>query len=368
MSDDANALNPETQAQPNPEPGAQCPAPGARNAPCRAITTAGQRCKNDALDNSHLCYSHARHRHPTLPHPTQVSIPLLEDHASVQLVTTQVIHGLLTLKMEPDRARTILYALSIVASTLPRFARLPAPNPPSAPNPEPGARHPEPDHTQVHTLTLDEYGPISADGDQPAPNAHWSRPAPGVDPLAVLDAAPNTPRPDPLPATEPLTHCECPTCRQLFLHGIDPTLHPHLQPIQNPHCSFNHPHCQGPESDTRCPACETMRKLMPHRRRKQQPKPSTPDTQPHDTQDDHWEPFDYQASAAEPSILSAPDPAPTSGARCPDPGARLATGCPERVIPQPWYPATPAESNTGQMASPPGGTPQAANRELNADK
>jgi hypothetical protein len=61
-----------------------------------------------------------------------------------------------------------------------------------------------------------------------------------------------------------------------------------------------------------------MRKLMPRRRRKQHPKPSTPDTQPHDTQDDHWEPFDYQASAAEPSILSA-----RTLPRHPVPGARI---------------------------------------------
>ncbi len=331
MSVDATALNPETHL-----PSTEIPA--ARNAPCRAVTTAGQRCKNDALDNSHLCYSHARHRHPTLPHPTQVSIPLLEDHASVQLVTTQIVHGLLTLKMDPERARTILYALSIVASTLPRLARLPTPNP-SAPTPEPNHGSPEPrtpGYSQVHTLALDEYGPIAADGDQPAPNAHWARPAPGVDPLAVLDAAPNTPRPDPLPSTDPFTHCECPTCRELFVHGIDPTLHPHLQPIENPHCSHRHPHCGGPDSDMRCPGCEILRKFKPRRQRKSHPKPGAVDTQPQPAPADVWEPFDWGTSDAEPQ----------------------ATGSLQEVIPQSHYPATPAESNTGQIPPPPGGYPR----------
>jgi hypothetical protein len=88
-----------------------------------------------------------------------------------------------------------------------------------------------------------------------------------------------------------------------------------------------------------------MRKLMPRRRRKQRPKPSTTDTPPNDTQDDHWEPFDYQASAAEPSAdrFSAE--------------SRFAPGCPDGVIPQPYDPPTPAESITERMHQTQGGTP-----------
>ena len=375
MSDDAIALNPETQTptpdpeaqnvpEPNspnrdpearnpepdsptaesgarnPEPGARNPEPGPRSTgPCRAITTAGQRCKNDALDGSHLCYSHARHRHPTLPHPTQVSIPLLEDHASVQLIATQVVHGLMSLKMAPDHARTILYALQIVAATLPRPGHLPSPNPPSSPSPQPAGGNPQSQDTQIHTITFDEFGPIAADGDQPAPNAHWSRPAPGVDPLAVLDASPNIARPDPLPPNDPFSHCDCPICRKLMRHGADPMLHRHIQPIENPHCSSGHPDCRGPESDVRCPHCEKIRKFMPLRRRhKPQPKPETPETQPDNaqpdnTQPDSWIPFDFQAAAEQPSA-----------------DRHLAA----RVIPPAYYPPTPAESNTNESHHPGG--------------
>jgi hypothetical protein len=313
---------------------------------CRSLTVEGHRCKNDALDNSHLCYSHARHRHPTLPHPSQTVVPLLEDHASVRLVATQVIHGLLSHTIETDRARAVLYALQIAAFALPR------------PVPQPDGPPPNPSADQVHSLALDEEGPIAADGDQPAPNTHWHLPAPDADPLALLDAAPNTPRLHPLPATDPLTHCDCPICRELLTRGAWSSLHPHLQPLNNPRCSFNHPDCGGPESEVHCPGCARIRKFTERPRRKRHPQsaasraasisaretaPPTP-APPDEPRSDG--PLDLEASAT-------PGPCPPQPVPCNlQPGT---CSLPPGVIPQAYYPATPTKSIETPIVLPPRG-------------
>ena len=268
----------------DPDPGSPDPVPPAGRPRCRALTTEGRRCKNGALDDSHLCSAHARNRFPELPDPTHVAIPLLEDHASVQLIVSQVVHGLLSHKLELDRARTTLYALQIVAATLPRPARL-TPSPDSSPHgtPDPAAPSaaPAPDET-IHRLAFDEYGPIVADGDLPLPNSHWKQPPPGIDPLALLEAAPNLSSPDPLPPHEPVTHCDCPVCYELNRRGYDPTLHPHPKPINNPFCAKNRPDCHGPEFEECCSYCRIIRTHGPARppRRKPQPKPKPENADP----------------------------------------------------------------------------------------
>ncbi|MGA7521433.1 MAG: hypothetical protein WBW84_03070, partial [Acidobacteriaceae bacterium] len=102
------------------------PATEPTNAPtpeekprCRAITTSGHRCKSNAMHKSHLCYPHSVHRNPVLPDPTHVAIPVLEDHASVQLVLSQITHGLLSNKLDPERARALIYACQVAAATMP---------------------------------------------------------------------------------------------------------------------------------------------------------------------------------------------------------------------------------------------------------
>jgi hypothetical protein len=335
MSVDATTLNPDpTTLNPDPETPPQC----------RSLTVEGRRCKNDALDHSHLCYSHARHRHPTLPHPAQVAVPLLEDHAAVRLVATQVIHGLLSHNIETDRARTVLYALQIAAAALPRPARLPA---------EPD---PNPSSTQVHSLALDEDGPIAADGDQPAPNAHWRPPAPGADPLALLAAATNTSRPVPLSPTDPLTHCDCPICRELLTLGADPFLHPHLQPLNNPRCIFRHPDCGGPESEVHCPGCARVRKFMDPPRRKRHPQPdgrTAASLRARDTAPPSPAPPD-EPLPDDPLDLEASAPCNPQPVTCsPQP-----VTCPKRVIPQAYYPATPNKSIDIHQPAPQGGYPR----------
>ncbi|MGA8108602.1 MAG: hypothetical protein WB974_04165, partial [Acidobacteriaceae bacterium] len=101
------------------DPNRPQPAPADRPR-CRALTVDGHRCKNKVVGGLHLCFSHYRNRRPALPPPRYVSVPLLEDRSAIQLMTTQVLHGILTMHLEPARARAALYALHIAALTLPR--------------------------------------------------------------------------------------------------------------------------------------------------------------------------------------------------------------------------------------------------------
>ncbi len=259
------------------------PAPASTPAPeekprCRAITTDGHRCKSGALYEGHLCWPHFHHRHPVLPDPTHVSIPLLEDHASIQLVLSQVAHGLLTHKLDSERARALIYTCQVANATLPRPPRMPSPQP-TQPTPDPSQRRPdeEDDDDQVYRLALDYQGPISADGDLPAPNAHWQPPSPDATPWDLIDAAPNQSKPTPRSPWDPDAHCSCAICTELLKLEADPRSHPHLQPVVNPYCRQNRPGCQGPASSSRCHYCESLYKCDPDkydRPRRRNPRPS----------------------------------------------------------------------------------------------
>ena len=195
----AGRFDPE-QAQPAPE----------RRPRCRALTADGHRCKNLTVGALHLCYSHYCNRRPALPDPERVSVPLLEDRSAIQLMLTQILHGILSRRLDPQEARAALYALDIAARTIPRPPRLPA-----AP-----AEAPEP---AVHHIGHDHQGFISADGDLADPPLNTScavaksdeaaaalmnRPEPPnrVDPE---DAAPDPPLPDPSHDSET---CPCHVC------------------------------------------------------------------------------------------------------------------------------------------------------------
>ena len=292
-----------------PEPPTELiPAPRER---CRAITTDGHRCKNGATYNGHLCWPHAHHRHPVLPDPTHVVIPLLEDHASIQLVLSQVTHGLLTHKLDTDRARTIIYSCQIAASTMPRPPRLPTPQPGptdanqtsapdgqmAGPQPNPadfeptsGAAAPTPassalsassgvsplhlagEEDTVYRLALDYEGIVSGDGDLPAPSSHWQPASPEATPWDLLHAAPNQSKPTPRDPHDPDTHCDCPICGEIEKMKGNSWDHPHLQPVVNPYCKRNRPGCEGPGSPTQCSYCEGVYKYDPRpydRRRRQ---------------------------------------------------------------------------------------------------
>jgi len=280
-----------------PEPTTQPAAdPNQPKPRCRAIKTDGHRCKNPATWSGHLCWPHAHHRNPVLPDPSHVVVPLLEDHASVQLVLSQVAHGLLTHKLEVDRARALIQLCQVASFTLPRPPRMPTPKPdppdpmtratqkPETAKQELGTNNrgletdnrglatdnqqlgtnnwglgtssgPWPDEW-VHRLALDYEGIICGDGDLPAPSAHWQPASPEATAWDIIHAAPNQSRPTPISPFEPETHDNCTICQEIRRLQGNPVMHPHLQPVVNPYCKSNQPGCQGPTSDFRCLACD----------------------------------------------------------------------------------------------------------------
>ena len=193
----AGRFDPE-QAQPAP----------AKRPRCRALTADGQRCKNLTVGALHLCYSHYRNRRPALPDPERVAVPLLEDHSAIQLMLTQILHGILSRRLDPQEARAALYALHIASLTMPRPPR-------TAP-----AEAPEP---AVCRLGRDHQGFISADGDLADPPLNPSCAVAESDQAAAAlmdtfdppnrvdpeDAAPDPPEPDP---THNPDTCPCYVC------------------------------------------------------------------------------------------------------------------------------------------------------------
>ena len=199
ISVSAGRFDPE-QAQPVP----------ARRPRCRALTADGHRCKNNVVGALHLCYSHYRNRVPALPDPQRISVPLLEDRSAIQLMTTQILHGILSNRLEPARARAALYALHIVALTVERPPRAAA-----AP-----AEAPEP---AVCRLGRDHQGFISADGDLTDPPLNPSCVVTDSDESAAtlmetlespnrVDPDHAAPDPPPLDPTHDADNCPCLTC------------------------------------------------------------------------------------------------------------------------------------------------------------
>jgi hypothetical protein len=190
------------------DPSRAQPAP-ARRPRCRALTVDGHRCKNYVLGGLHICYSHYRNRRPALPAPRYVSVPLLEDRSSIQLMTTQILHGLLSNRLETRRARASLYALRIAALALSR---------PLVPS------NSDPAEDLVCRLARDHEDFISADGDLADPPLNPSCSVPdSIDAVReLLDTLEpenhchpeldpgDMPRPDP---THDVDRCVCFTCR-----------------------------------------------------------------------------------------------------------------------------------------------------------
>lgn len=133
----------------------------AKRPRCRALTVDGHRCKNDVVGGLHLCFSHYRNRRPALPEPKYVTVPLLEDRSAVQLMATQILHGILSHKLDPQRARAAVYALHVAALTIPR-------------PPRPRVAEPEPPAESVSSLGRDHEDFISADGDLAEPELNPS--------------------------------------------------------------------------------------------------------------------------------------------------------------------------------------------------
>ncbi len=155
---------------------------------CRALTADGRRCKNKVVGGLHLCFSHYRNRRPALPDPRNVSIPLIEDRATLQLVSTQIVQGVLSNTLDPLRARIALAALRVAALTIPGLYKPVAP---------PKTAEPETPEEPVCHLGRDHEDFISADGDLDEPPLN-----PACSVAESADAARHL-----LDTLEPASHC-----------------------------------------------------------------------------------------------------------------------------------------------------------------
>jgi hypothetical protein len=91
---------------------------------CRSLRTNGTQCNSWTLgDNGDFCYTHSHYRHPECPRKgSKIVMPLLEDHSAIQLVLSQLSHGIFSGALDNASARTLAYVCQVAAFTLPRPA------------------------------------------------------------------------------------------------------------------------------------------------------------------------------------------------------------------------------------------------------
>ena len=122
---------------------------------CRHIKTNGQRCQSPALLESAYCYFHSR-VHTMAKAKTSnwddIKLPMLEDSASIQVATSQIVAALLSSRLDARRTGLLLYALQIASQNIDRAAS-------------------REDSETVHSMT------VTGDGDELAPEKEICEPA-----------------------------------------------------------------------------------------------------------------------------------------------------------------------------------------------
>jgi hypothetical protein len=85
---------------------------------CRYLTTKGEQCLQIALNGRNFCYAHRD------PEPDfgfrKIKVPVLEDSASIQLMLTKILHGLLNDHFPAAVASKAIYCCQVAASTIAR--------------------------------------------------------------------------------------------------------------------------------------------------------------------------------------------------------------------------------------------------------
>ena len=85
---------------------------------CRYLTTKGEQCRQIALNGRNFCFAHRD------PEPDfgcrKIKVPILEDSASIQLMLTKILHGLLNDHFPVAVASKAIYCCQVAASTIPR--------------------------------------------------------------------------------------------------------------------------------------------------------------------------------------------------------------------------------------------------------
>ena len=101
---------------PEPNPSAEKDQPLLPKQRCRHIKTGGEQCRSLAMTGNHYCWHHRWYRKP---HYAGVKgydrVAFLEDVASVQLILSQGMQGLIDCTIDPTRARTLFYGCQVAS-------------------------------------------------------------------------------------------------------------------------------------------------------------------------------------------------------------------------------------------------------------
>jgi hypothetical protein len=93
---------------------------------CRHIFTSGKKCQSPALKDQNFCYFHSNtRRRPspqnqpydpyTEPNESALNLPPLEDADAIQLAISDVVLALAANRIDPRRARILIYGLQVAS-------------------------------------------------------------------------------------------------------------------------------------------------------------------------------------------------------------------------------------------------------------
>ena len=96
---------------------------------CRHIFTSGKKCQSPALTDQNFCYFHSNTRkRPTPantpyeayipPQDTAHNLSPLEDADAIQLAISDVVLALAANRIDPRRARILLYGLQVASQNI----------------------------------------------------------------------------------------------------------------------------------------------------------------------------------------------------------------------------------------------------------
>ena len=90
---------------------------------CRTIEPSGYQCSSAALSGHEQCFVHGRDHRRRLSlqsSPAPIEIPLLDNPAAIQIVTSDICRALLAGTIDHATVRLLLAALRVASQTLPR--------------------------------------------------------------------------------------------------------------------------------------------------------------------------------------------------------------------------------------------------------
>jgi hypothetical protein len=93
---------------------------------CRYVAHSGCQCRRPAIEGQLFCYQHKNFRHSQplpfgSPAPA-ITIPLLDDRATLQVVIAEVLRALAARQISVTESRAIFYGLQLASANLSRMA------------------------------------------------------------------------------------------------------------------------------------------------------------------------------------------------------------------------------------------------------